>query len=512
LKKLGVVLVSLVACVPSSDRPHSGRLGVEIPEVEESSPLALIFDDAAAETGVPADVLKALAFVETGLTPADGEVEFDGQDAPYGLFALSGARLERAAALAGFTVDQVKSDPRAGVLAAASLLRALADEGSDPESWGEALERWDAFEEELGAGFAADVLAHVNRGAAIPLEDGTTLVIGRALVEEEGTTAQGLGASGVVWRPSPNHSSRNGTPVELVVIHTCEGAYAGCVSHLRSSRSGVSAHYVVKEDGSEVSHLVDENRKAWHIRASYRPSLNSGQLAHRANQSTNNFSVGIEHGGRASQRSFPEAQIDRSVALVRDITSQHDIPRDRYHIVAHGQLQPESRTDPGPNWPWASYLAAIASGTTQPPPPEGEPPPPGSTIVVVDNGTPGRFRASASWGVSTWSSGRIGSNYLFRSPELTSDPAGWRIAVPAAGSWEVFARVPGNGYNTNVPYFVHHRGGTSVVFRNVTAAGATWVSLGTYDFDAVDDFIVEISCWTGAEGWIVADAVKLERR
>jgi N-acetyl-anhydromuramyl-L-alanine amidase AmpD len=511
VKKLGVLFVSLVACVPSSDRPHSGRLGVEIPEVEESSPLALIFDDAAAETGVPADVLKALAFVETQLTPAEGEIEFDGQDAPYGLFALRGARLERAAALAGFTVDQVKSDRRADVLAGAALLRALADEGSDPEDWGAALERWDTFEAELGARFAADVLAHVNRGAAIPLEDGTTLVIGRE-ISTEGSTAQGLGASGVLWRPSPNYSSRNGTSVELVVIHTCEGAYAGCVSHLRNSSSGVSAHYVVKEDGAEVSHLVDENNKAWHIRASYRPSLNSGQLAHRANQSSNNFSVGIEHAGRASQRSFPEAQIDRSVELVRDITDNHNIPRDRYHIVAHGQLQPETRVDPGPNWPWASYLAAIASGTTQQPPPMQEPPPSGSTIVVVDNSTPGRFRASATWGASTWSSGRIGNDYLFRAPELTSDPAGWRVAVPAAGSWEVFARVPGNGYNTNAPYFVHHRGGTSVVFRNITAAGATWVSLGTYDFDAVDDFLVEISCWTGADGFVIADAVKIERR
>jgi N-acetyl-anhydromuramyl-L-alanine amidase AmpD len=526
VKKLGVVIVSLVGCVPTSDRSISGRLGIEIPEVEESSPLALLFDDAAAETGVSADVLKALAYVETRLQPAAGEIEFDGQDAPYGLFALRGARLERAAALSGFTTDQVQSDPRAGVFAAASLLRALADEGRDPEDWRDALQRWDAFDGDLVDAFADDVLRLVDRGAAIPLADGTTLVISRA-GSSEGSTSSGLGATGVVWRPSPNYNSRNGNSVELVVIHTCEGSYAGCVSHLRNSNSGVSAHYVVKEDGSEVSQLVDENSRAWHIRANYRPSLNSGRLSHRANQSSNTFSVGIEHGGSANQRTFSEGQIDRSIQLVRDITDNHNIPRDRYHIVGHGQLQPETRIDPGPNWPWTSYLAAIASGSQQPPPPpEEEAPPPEETpppeqnpppqqtptIVVVDNETPGRFRSSSNWGSSDWSQGRVGGDYMFRSPELTSDPAGWRIPVPSAGSWEVFARVPGNGYNTNTPYLIHHSGGTSVVFKNVNTSGASWVSLGTYDFAAVDDFIVQLSCWTGGDGFVVADAVKIEKR
>jgi hypothetical protein len=517
LGKLGVVVVvsSFVACVPSSDRTYSGRLGIEVPEVDESSPLALSFEDAAAETGVPADVLKALAYVETQMIAAAGDVEFEGQDAPYGLFGLGGERIARAASISGLTVEQILGDPRADVLAAAWLLRTLGDEvgaTDDPMSWRAALERWRELDDDLSGDFADDVLGHVQRGAAIPLDDGTTLVIGR-LTPYEGSTASALGASGVVWRPSPNFNSRNGNSVELVVIHTCEGSYAGCVSHLRNpnARIRVSAHYVVKEDGSEVSHLVDENNRAWHIAASYRPAKNSGKLPHRSGVSTNTFSVGIEHGGSAQQSSFPVGQIDRSVTLVRDITANHNIPRDRYHIVAHGQLQPETRTDPGPNWPWSSYLAAIASGGTQPPPPN-MPPPPNTTIVTVDNTTPGRFRASSNWGSSTWASGRVGSDYLFRAPEQRSDPAGWKIAVPTAGNWEVFVRTPGNGYNTNAPYLIHHSGGTSVVYRNTSAAGAAWVSLGTYAFDAVDDFIVEISCWTNGTGFVIADAVKIEQR
>jgi hypothetical protein len=106
----------------------------------------------------------------------------------------------------------------------------------------------------------------------------------------------------------------------------------------------------------------------------------------------------------------------------------------------------------------------------------------------------------------------VGDDYRFRAAESLSDPAEYRVPIGEAGSYEVFARVPGNGYSSDLPYIIHHRGGRAVVRRNVRAAGAAWVSLGTYDFDAGDDWIVQISCWTGARGWIIADAIRLERR
>jgi hypothetical protein len=296
----------------------------------------------------------------------------------------------------------------------------------------------------------------------------------------------------------------------LVVIHTCEGGYSGCVSWLRNTAAGASAHYVVKEDGREVSQLVDENRRAWHVAASYRPHLNNGVLPGLSGQSTNNFSIGIEHGGFARQTRWPQGQIDRSVSLVRDITGRHNIPRDRYHIVAHGRLQPESRTDPGANWPWTSYINAIR-GSSNPPPP-GNPPPPSGNAITVDNTTSGRFQASGSWETSSWASGKVGANYRFRNPREVSDLAQYKLNVTRAGRYEAFARVPGNGYNTNVPYIVHHSGGRSVVHRDISARGGQWVSLGTYNFAAKDDWIIQISCWTGGRGYLIADAVKLEPR
>ncbi|MCK6546683.1 amidase, partial [Myxococcota bacterium] len=134
------------------------------------------------------------------------------------------------------------------------------------------------------------------------------------------------------------------------------------------------------------------------------------------------------------------------------------------------------------------------------------------TVITVDNTTGGRFRASSNWEVSSWASGRVGANYRFRRPAERSDLAEYKINIPTAGRYEVFARVPGNGYNTNQPYFIHHRGGRTNVHRNISGRGASWVSLGTYTFDARDDWIVQLSCWTNGDGYVIADAIRFERR
>lgn len=518
---VGTMALTMAACVPEGDPNADGRLGVEISEVEESSPMALVFEEAAAEFDVPVDILKAISFYETQLEPVAGATEFEGQPEPYGLFALRGEELELASFLIGSTVDEVMSADDLNVRAAAALLSTYADDAgiprdvrSDVTVWAPALEQLGDLDEEMRVTFANEVLTIVRTGLAVPLADGTTMVIGRhdEMADMIDTTSSGLRSSLARWLPSPNYNSRGSYRPQLVVIHSCEGAYSGCVSWLRQTRARASAHYVVNESGSEIAQLVDENNRAWHVAASYRPHLNSGRLSNRSGVSTNSFSIGIEHGGRAAQRTWPAGQITASVNLVRDITARHNIPRDRYHIVSHGRLQPESRTDPGPNWPWTSYLQRIAQGSTPPPTTPNPPPPPSGSVVTVDNTTSGRFRAGSRWELSSWASGRYGANYRFRSPAFTSDPAEYKVNLGSSGRYEVFARVPGNGYNTNVPYVIQHSGGQSVVHRDISRRGGQWVSLGTYNFTRGDAWRVSISCWTNGTGYIIADAIRFEPR
>src|SRR4029079_2996725 len=99
--------------------------------------------------------------------------------------------------------------------------------------------------------------------------------------------------------------------------------------------------------------------RAWHVAASYHCAYAGNAQCNKEGVSTNNFSVGIEHAGYASQSSWSNGIIESSAKLTCDITKRHGIVRDRNHIVSHGQLQPYNRTDPGPHWPWAHYIDRV---------------------------------------------------------------------------------------------------------------------------------------------------------
>ncbi len=65
--------------------------------------------------------------------------------------------------------------------------------------------------------------------------------------------------------PSPNYSSRGGARISKIVVHDTEGSYAGAVAWFTQTRSQVSAHLVMREDGGEVTQMVPLNEKAWHV-------------------------------------------------------------------------------------------------------------------------------------------------------------------------------------------------------------------------------------------------------
>jgi peptidoglycan hydrolase-like protein with peptidoglycan-binding domain len=69
------------------------------------------------------------------------------------------------------------------------------------------------------------------------------------------------------WITSPNFSGRNGQKIDLVVAHDCEGSWAGSVNWFSQRASQVSAHYVLKEDGSEATQMVELENKSWHAKA-----------------------------------------------------------------------------------------------------------------------------------------------------------------------------------------------------------------------------------------------------
>lgn len=141
---------------------------------------------------------------------------------------------------------------------------------------------------------------------------------------------------------SPNWNERS-LPVSMVVLHYTEmKPVETALARLCDPDAGVSAHYVITEEG-EVIRLVPEDKRAWHAGVSF----------WRGHKDVNSASIGIEldHPGHAlGYRPFAEAQIDALIPLLHRIIKTHDIPR--ANVVGHSDVAPARKIDPGELFPW----------------------------------------------------------------------------------------------------------------------------------------------------------------
>jgi N-acetyl-anhydromuramyl-L-alanine amidase AmpD len=508
---------------------------IEGPESDDlvATPLDKLYEDAAVEFDVPATILKSIGYVETTWQMVEGEQEFDNQPAAFGLMALRGDRLTQGAALAGVSDDDVRYDEASNIRAAAALLDQYATETgidrADLGAWAEPVARYSAIEDADARNryVVQDVYGVLAAGATQIAESGEPLVT----LEAQAVQPQYVGPDTVayagtsdypaaVWRPSPNYSSRpsgNIGKVGMVIIHTCEGGYAGCWGWLRNSAAGASAHYVVKENGSEITQLVRESKRAWHIAATYACSRNSSKDCWRNGYSSNHFTVGIEHAGYASQSSFPAGQIEASAKLVCNITKDHGISRDRYHILGHGQLQPWNRTDPGKNWPWTHYINRVKAycGTTTPPGGGGGGDTSGTIVVdsnnANNNAAKAKVEVSGNWKSANSTPGYYGSGYWWAGTQAVSDGASFWFYLPAAATKTVDAWwTAGSNRSAAAPFVAFDSAGNKLgsVTKDQRSSGKQWVKLGTWNFKKGWNRVV-LSRWAAAGSVVVADAVRV---
>jgi len=103
--------------------------------------------------------------------------------------------------------------------------------------------------------------------------------------------------------------------VQFIVLHYTEGDFAASLDTL--TRGKVSSHYLVDRDPPVIYRLVDD---------------------------------GDGGAGGVNFAPYPQAQIDAVVALVRDIAARHGVKPHR--IVGHSDIQPQTKRDPGPLFPW----------------------------------------------------------------------------------------------------------------------------------------------------------------
>ena len=167
----------------------------------------------------------------------------------------------------------------------------------------------------------------------------------------------------LIEAPSPNFDARTGPPDMLVLHYTGMRTGEAALARLRDLEARVSAHYLVEEDG-RVFRLVPEERRAWHAGVSF----------WQGERDCNAASIGVEivnPGHEFGYRAFPTIQIDAVLALVAEIRSRWTIPDDR--IVAHSDIAPERKQDPGDLFPWKRLAEAGHGLWIEPRPAPGQP-------------------------------------------------------------------------------------------------------------------------------------------
>ncbi|MCO4773206.1 MAG: N-acetylmuramoyl-L-alanine amidase [Deltaproteobacteria bacterium] len=396
---LAVLAFFLASCSAVTLHDEQASEPLVIAEALRTFPAQDLFAEAGAEYDVPADLLAAIAWKQSSFAPAEElphttAEEGDGHEhrPAHGWMGLTDEQVTRAGALTGLGAEAIEYSREENVFAAAALLDALRNEMAFAASptipnatwWRPTVAFVELDEAWLSHAWARDVFETLQRGLAVPtLADDVVEILPRDLpgladveyvlppTSDGSAFAAGTdypGAARFTAAHSSNQSYRaNGAAsIQRVVIHTVEGSYGGAISWFRNPSANVSAHYVVRKSDGEVTQMVRDARKGWHVCGS------------------NNDTIGIEHEGAAGNAATWTPEIlDASARLTAWLVTQYNIPIDRNHIVGHGEIQGAGcafRSDPGVHFPWSQYMQKVqnyaSGGSSAAPPPADLPDPP----------------------------------------------------------------------------------------------------------------------------------------
>ena len=153
----------------------------------------------------------------------------------------------------------------------------------------------------------------------------------------------------VVWYPAHgnNYTPANrpsSNPINKVVIHVTQGSWSSALNWFQNPSAGVSAHYTVRSSDGKIGQSLSD--------------VNIGY--HAGNWSYNQTSVGIEHEGYVSDRSwFTPAMYRSSAKLTAFLCQRYGIPVNRYRIIGHNEVPGATHTDPGRYWNWTEYMRLV---------------------------------------------------------------------------------------------------------------------------------------------------------
>ncbi|MES2515010.1 MAG: N-acetylmuramoyl-L-alanine amidase [Bacteroidota bacterium] len=267
-----------------------------------------------------------------------------------------------------------------------------------------------------------------------------------------------------------NYSSRGGVAITMVAIHDVEGSYAGCISWFKNCSASASAHYVMRSSDGQVTQMVLESNKAWHI------------------GSENPYTLGIEHEGYNNNASwFNTTLLTASAALVRDMCTGYGISPLRCYfgpgcsgttqqcgqgtcvkVKGHQMFPNQTHNDPGPFWNWDKFYKLLNN----------------TPVVTTVTATGGAF----------YDTGGASANYADDERKL------W-LFQPAGGATSVSMSFTSFSLENNYDYLYIYDGNS--VNSTLIGKYTSTVSPGTINSTG-PNLLIEFrsDCATTAAGWV----------
>ena len=147
---------------------------------------------------------------------------------------------------------------------------------------------------------------------------------------------------------SPNYNSRNNSKIQLIIIHyTALKNTLDAVSYLCNKEKKVSSHYLISQNGT-VYNLVEDKFRAWH----------AGQAFWQEITDINSISIGIEldYNPKGKNNKFSTQMIYSLKKLILKLQKNYKINKNG--ILAHSDIAPFRKLDPGKNFPWQSLSSS----------------------------------------------------------------------------------------------------------------------------------------------------------
>ncbi len=145
---------------------------------------------------------------------------------------------------------------------------------------------------------------------------------------------------------SLNYNSRKNSKIKLIIIHyTALKNIEDSISYLCKKEKKVSSHYLISQNGA-VYNLVEDKFRAWH----------AGQGFWQEITDINSVSIGVEldYSPHGKNNRFSLKMISSLIQLLSKLQKKYKISKK--NILAHSDIAPFRKKDPGKNFPWKSLI------------------------------------------------------------------------------------------------------------------------------------------------------------